>query len=138
MQPVGMFEAPTSGQGMAGGLPSLNGQSFLQLLTQEIQNQDPTQPMSSTDFMQQLTSLTEMSVLTQVAQAQQVATMATESSAAVSLLGKSVTVMAGSGSESGTVSAVTATSSGEPSLTVNLPDGTSVETPLSSVTGVQA
>jgi flagellar basal-body rod modification protein FlgD len=44
----------------------LDQNSFLQLLTAQLSNQDPTDPMSSSDFTTQLAQLTQVQAITQL------------------------------------------------------------------------
>ena len=127
------------------GLPATNqtalstvfqGQSFIQLLVSELQNQNPLSPMSSSSFIQQMTALSEMTALQQMAQFSQTTAALQEAKTAVGLIGKSVAVDTTSGLAAGTVTGVvndpTAPS---PMLVLNTGQGTQ-QTSLSSVVSV--
>ena len=68
-KPKTMADNPTtpstgSGSSSEGGMDATNlGSTFLQLLGQELQNQDPTQPMSPTDEVSQMISLNQLDQL---------------------------------------------------------------------------
>ena len=56
--------AATTGSGSTNGMSASNiGSTFLNLLTQELQNQDPTSPMDSTAMVGQMISLNSLSQL---------------------------------------------------------------------------
>jgi flagellar basal-body rod modification protein FlgD len=122
---------PQAQQASAGGLRSLGPQAFLQLLVSEVSNQDPLNPISSSDLLSQTA---ELSTLEQVASLAQVAAeelSASQAQEAVSLIGKQVSGQTTSGEAfSGTVSGVSLDSNGA-SLDVG---GTQV--PVSSITQV--
>jgi flagellar basal-body rod modification protein FlgD len=92
-------------QQSAGGLGALGPQAFLQLLVSEVSNQDPLNPMSSSDLLSQTA---ELSTLEQVASLAQDATQqlsASQAQEAVFLIGKQVSGTTSSGQAfSGTVS----------------------------------
>jgi flagellar basal-body rod modification protein FlgD len=107
-------------------------QDFMQLLSTEMANQDPLQPMDPTQTMTQLAQFTGLQQTTALAQSQSLAT-------GNSYLGAQVTVSNGPGQAplTGTVTAVDTSgvaSGSPPQLVVS---GGSQEYPLSSVTLVQ-
>ncbi|MDI3257230.1 MAG: flagellar hook capping FlgD N-terminal domain-containing protein [Kyrpidia sp.] len=80
----------------AGGTPWVNPKSqldknaFLQLLVAQLKNQDPLQPMDSTQFISQLAQFSALEQMTNVAQSQSQALMATQMQAAAEWIGKGV------------------------------------------------
>lgn len=50
----------TTGTGNAGGAQTLGYDAFLKLLVAQMQNQDPTKPMDSTEFVAQLASFSNV------------------------------------------------------------------------------
>jgi flagellar basal-body rod modification protein FlgD len=61
--------AATTTSGTSSSDPSGVGATFLSLLTQELQNQDPTAPMDSTAMVGQMISLNQLEELTSINQA---------------------------------------------------------------------
>ncbi len=105
-------------------------ESFLSLLTTELKYQDPTEPVSSTEFVSQMAQLSSLTQLNNI-------NNSLGSSQAYSLLGKTVSYQTTDSSGntvtvSGTVDSVV-TSSGSSYLVI---DGTKVE--LSSIVQVDA
>lgn len=97
---------------------TLGQADFLTLLVQQLQNQDPMNPMSDTDYiaqMAQFTALQQTSAmsdkLTQLGNGQDVAT-------ASSYIGRQVTVTTDSGTAQGLVTGVQVTN-GAPQLLIN-------------------
>lgn len=89
--------------------------TFLQLLTQELQNQDPTAPMDSTQMVGQMISLNQLQQLSSINQKLTPATDA--SSAAGTATGKAVTdaqMLAGTGPAAAARAAFQAASMGSP------------------------
>ncbi|HEX3919056.1 MAG TPA: flagellar hook capping FlgD N-terminal domain-containing protein [Caulobacteraceae bacterium] len=118
------------------GLASLadNFQGFLSLLTTQLKNQDPTSPMDTNAFTQQITQMTgvEQQLLSNQL-LQQLVTQQGSVGSAASLIGDTVTapgLKTGDPDITGTVTAVT-TSNGETMLTVG-----SNQVPMSSLTSV--
>ncbi len=73
----------TSGTGSNSGMSASNiGSTFLNLLTQELQNQDPTAPMDSTAMVGQMISLNSLSQLVSINQTLGNATGSASSSSA--------------------------------------------------------
>jgi flagellar basal-body rod modification protein FlgD len=132
----GASSAAASSISINGGLASLAGnfQSFLSLLTTQLQNQDPLNPTDTNQFTQQITQMTgveQQLISNQLLQ--QLVSQQTGIGAAAGLIGDTVTAPGAKSSDpaiSGTVTAVNQ-SNGQTMLTV---DGNQV--PLSSITGV--
>ncbi|HVW19606.1 MAG TPA: flagellar hook capping FlgD N-terminal domain-containing protein [Opitutaceae bacterium] len=106
---------------------------FMQLLSSEMSNQDPLQPMDPTQTMTQLAQFTSLQEMTSMSQTQGLAT-------ANSYLGQEVEVQVGSGAnattQTGTVLAVDSSgvaSGGPPQLIIS---GLNQEYPLTSIKGV--
>ena len=115
------------------GINGLNQNDFLQLLVAQMQNQDPTNPVSSDQFLQEMASFTEvvdisqLQTLTQSLLSNEVATQG------LGLLGKQVTAQTTAGAQvTGTVTELTMVQ-GQPMLTIN---GTQL--PVSQVVSVQS
>jgi flagellar basal-body rod modification protein FlgD len=124
---------PTTSASSASSLFSQN--NFMQLLVAELQNQDPLSPMTSSDFIQQMTSLSLMTAVEQLAQYVVTLGQLSEAQAAVSLLGHTVTADSGSGAVTGQVQQVVQSSGDSPTLVLETSSGT-VNVPLSSVENV--
>ncbi len=129
----GSSSSTSSGQTSQTGINGLNQNDFLQLLVAQMQNQDPTNPVSSDQFLQEMASFTEvvdisqLQTLTQSILSNEVATQGLD------LLGKQVTAQTTSGTQvSGTVTELTMVQ-GQPMLTIN---GTQL--PVSQVVSVQS
>jgi len=120
------------------GLASLadNFQSFLTLLTTQLQNQDPLNPTDTNQFTQQITQMSgvEQQLLSNQLLQQLVSTQGGVSTAANligdTITGQSSTASAGAAAISGTVTSVTQTN-GETMLNIG-----STQVALSSVTSV--
>jgi flagellar basal-body rod modification protein FlgD len=102
--PVG-DTAPTSSS-TSGMASLLQPETFLNLLVDELKYQDPLNPTSSSDFMNQISQLSQVEQLQTVSQSSQI-------SEAANLVGKSVTGVDASGTSiTGTVTGVTNGSNG--------------------------
>jgi flagellar basal-body rod modification protein FlgD len=129
--PPSLFGSASSASGSA--TPTLSGNDFLQLLVAELQNQNPTSPMSASDFISQMTSLSLMTTMQQLGQEVTTLGQLAEAGAAVSLMGDAVSATSGNGPVSGTVVGVAAASGGgSPTLTLATAGG-NVTVPLSAV-----
>jgi flagellar basal-body rod modification protein FlgD len=118
------------------GLTSLasNFQGFLTLLTTQLKNQDPTSPLDTNQFTQQITQMTgvEQQLLSNQL-LQQLVTAQGGLASAANLIGETVTAPGAKSTDpaiSGVVSAVTQVN-GQTMLTVG-----QNQVPLSSITGV--
>lgn len=109
MNQLGLTPGASAAAGTAGtaanlGSSQLNQSDFLQLMTAQLSNQDPTQPMDSSQFMAQISQFSMVSGVQDMQKSiQQLATSLTSNQAmqATSLVGHQV-VAAGSGAELGT------------------------------------
>ena len=106
---------------------------FLQLLVSQLQNQDPLNPMSSDQFLQEMASFTEVVDLSQLEQLTQGLLSSEAVTQGLQLLGRTVTAIDPSSGQSvtGTVSSLSM-QGGQPMLTI----GSSL-LPVSSVVTVQ-
>ena len=118
------------------GLASLadNFQGFLTLLTTQLKNQDPTSPLDTNQFTQQITQMTgvEQQLLSNQL-LQQLVTAQSGVASAANLIGETVTAPGATSTDpaiSGVVSAVTQVN-GQTMLTVGKD-----QVPLNSITGV--
>ena len=88
----------------ATGFASLTTADFMQMLIAELQNQDPTQPMSSQDLLGQLATMSQLQSTTDLDTALQANTSNQQLSIGASFIGKSITGTDANGnSVSGTV-----------------------------------
>src|SRR5579884_4230565 len=98
---IGNTSAASSLNGSSGSSQVLlNQQQFLQLLTAQLQNQDPLNPLSSQDFTTQLAQLSTVSGLQQLNRSIQQLLQLQQLSQGAALMGKTVTYVA-SGNSSG-------------------------------------
>jgi flagellar basal-body rod modification protein FlgD len=139
--PSGAGSTSSSGAGalsINNGLASLAGnfQSFLTLLTTQLQNQDPLNPTDTNQFTQQITQMTgvEQQLISNQLLQQLVSAQGGGISTAASLIGDTVTAPGASASTpvTGVVTGVTE-SGGQTLLTLS---SSQTPIPLSSVTGV--
>ena len=111
-----------------------NSQLFLKLLVTQLANQDPSSPMDSSQMVQQTASLASMEQLTSLNSTTTSANQTQMQSTATAMLGKSVSwTDSGGVSKSGTVSSISFSSTGSPTLTIG-----SDTVSLSAITGVTA
>jgi flagellar hook assembly protein FlgD len=135
---AGTSSASVSALSVNNGLASLAGnfQSFLSLLTTQLQNQDPLNPTDTNQFTQQITSMTgveQQLISNQLLQ--QLVAQQTGVGAAAGLIGDTITASGAKSSDppiTGTVTAV-GQSNGQTMLTVG-----ANQVPLSSITSVTA
>lgn len=138
--PPGYTPAPTSSSSAGqGGLNGINANTFLQLLVAQLQYQNPSSPVDSTQFLSQTASFEEVQQLTSLQTSMASLVSAQQASTATSMLGAQVVGTDSSGKPvSGLVSGVQLTSSG-PILSVGnstlaLSSVTSVSTPTTTST----
>ena len=125
----------TVGSKLASGTNSVLGpDAFLQLMMTQLTHQDPTQPSDPTQYLSELAQFTQVEQMTNTAQSTAQSASAQAVSAAVGLIGHTVSYLDQSTGQtvSGSVQKVAITSSG-PTLTINGIDGIAP----SSVTEVQ-
>ena len=112
-------------------LGSVNISQFLQMMLAQMQNQDPLNPMSNTDLMNQIGDMQQISASNQLTNTLQAMQVGQALSNATALIGATVTGTDSTGAAaSGVVSQVSITN-GTPSLQI----GTQ-SVPLANVTGV--
>ena len=103
-------QSGTPGTSQAKSQASLDYDTFLQLLVAEMKNQDPTEPMKSTEYMAQLASFSSVEQGIQTnAKLDSLLTM-TSLAQADSIIGRTVT--SGDGSVSGVAQSLKLTSNG--------------------------
>jgi flagellar basal-body rod modification protein FlgD len=73
------------------GFGSLTTADFMQMLIAELQNQDPTQPMSSEDLLGQLATMSQLQSTTDLDSALQANTSNQQLSIGASFIGQSIT-----------------------------------------------
>lgn len=120
--------------GSEGGQTTLGENDFLQLLTTQLQNQDPLQPMSDTEFIAQMATFSQLSAQDTLNTDFSDYSQTNETTTAQSYIGQTVTVSGaaeGVQGATGTVTGVTV-SNGAPQLTI---DGANYA--LSDVTAIQ-
>jgi len=113
-----------------GGQTTLGENDFLKLLTVQLQNQDPLQPMSDTDFISQMATFSSLNEMQTLNTNFSGFTQTQSTSSAASLLGQTVSVDSAAGSATGVVTGVSI-SNGDPQITIN---GTNYD--LSDITGI--
>jgi flagellar basal-body rod modification protein FlgD len=111
---------------------TMDSQMFLKLLTTQLQNQDPSSPMDSGQMVQQTAQLASMEQLTDINKSTSSTNSSQMQATATSMLGRTVSWTDDQGvPQSGVVSAISFSSTADPTLTVG--SGTVA---LSKVTGV--
>lgn len=105
---------------MAGinNLTTISQEQFLQLLSAQLQNQDPLNPVSDKDLVAQLTSVSTVSGITQLNASFAQMLQFQQLTGGSNLLGRTVEFATTSGNASGVVSAVNSSSDGTIRLTV--------------------
>ena len=112
-------------------LGSVNISQFLQMMLAEMQNQDPLNPMSNTDLMNQIGDMQQISASNQLTNTLQAMQVGQALSNATALIGATVTGTDSNGAAASGVVSQVSISSGVPSLQI----GTQ-SVPLANVTGV--
>ncbi len=112
---------------------TVNEQEFLQLMTTQLQDQDPTNPVSSTDFFSQISAFSEVSGIDQLntSFSTMASTLASSQSLqAASLIGQNVLVPGSTGqlTSSGLAGAVQVPASGNVSVNIYNSSGALVNT----------
>lgn len=140
---------PTTSSSSGTAAANISSTEFLQLLTAQLQNQDPTKPMDDTQSVAELAQFTALQSQTQLATSFSNFQSNFAVTQAAGLIGKGITATTTSASGntssvSGTVSAVNVIN-GTPSVTITDSNG-NVETdangnplsiPTTSITGIQ-
>ena len=107
--------------GAQGGQTTLGEGDFLKLLTSQLQNQDPMNPMSNTDFIAQMATFSQLQTMNSLNTNFQGFSQSQDITAAQNYIGKNVSVSGaaeGAAAATGTVTAVSVTD-GAPDLTIN-------------------
>jgi flagellar basal-body rod modification protein FlgD len=111
--------ATTSTQTSSTDKSLLNSEDFLQLLTVQLQNQDPFDPMSDTEFISQMANFSSLEEMSTLSDNFSTFSARQEQLSAQAYLGKQVTVPGSDGDVTGLVSAVSLASDGSVSVTVD-------------------
>jgi flagellar basal-body rod modification protein FlgD len=128
--------------GATGGEATLGENDFLQLLTTQLQNQDPLQPMSDTDFIAQMATFSQLSAQTTLNSDFSSYSAANSITTAQSYIGQTVTVSGaaeGAAAATGTVTGITVLN-GQPQLTIggvsySVSDVTAIAPPAAAAAG---
>jgi flagellar basal-body rod modification protein FlgD len=136
MSAIGSTGSATANNSLSSSGDSLAGitqSEFLQLLLTQLQNQNPLDPMSDTDFATQLAELAEVGSLDSVNTSVSDLLQVQQLSSGEALIGATVsyTAAGASSASQGTVNGLTVQSDGSVDLTVN---GTNV--PISQINSV--
>src|SRR5690349_10432405 len=83
----------TSNKVAAGSLSNVDVNQFLSLMITELQNQDPLDPMSNADFLQQISTIQQIGTTNQLTSSLNSVTLGQNVGIASSLIGKSVTAL---------------------------------------------
>src|SRR3984885_6107663 len=82
--------AANSNKSSGGGFNNLTTADFMQMLIAELENQDPTQPMSNEDLLTQLSTMSQLQSTQDLDSALQANTNSQQLSVASSFIGKAV------------------------------------------------
>jgi len=113
--------ALNSATNATGGSSALGESDFLNLLTSQLENQDPLNPVSNTDFIAQMATFSQLTTMNSLNTNFQGYSQAQDITSAQNYIGKNVTVSGAAenlSSATGTVTGVTV-SNGAPQLTIN-------------------
>lgn len=97
----GTSSSSASASGGGGSQVMVNQQQFLQLLTAQLKNQDPMNPISSQDFTSQLAQLSTVSGIQQLNTSIQQMLQLQQLSQGAALMGKTVTYLTSGSSTNG-------------------------------------
>lgn len=111
---VDAFNQAIDGRSNSG--TTLGRDDFLKILITQLQNQDPSQPMEDKEFISQMAQFSSLEQMTNVSQGFQEMNSLLSSNQALSVLGRTVEVLSGDQTVTGTVSSVT--SGAIPQITV--------------------
>ncbi len=124
----------TTGSSTTGGKKTLDTNDFMQLLITQLQNQDPTQPMSNQDLLQQVTQIGTLQSQNSLQDTMKQLVLQNQIASAANLIGKGV---AGTDANLNSVSGlVTSVQVDNANSTVNLELDNGQTLPLSNVTTV--
>lgn len=94
-------------------------EDFLQLLTSQISNQDPLEPMKDTEFISQMANIASLEQMQQFSKGFEMFASSHKDMVAHAYLGRAVEIKSGSEELSGVVNAVERTEDGKISVLVN-------------------
>ncbi len=113
---------------------NLQPEDFIQLMVTQLENQDPTQPVSNQDLLSQMSNIGQLQSSTQMTSTLQSMQLQTQLGASSSLIGKSVTgIDTSNNNVSGVVNSVQVAGG---NVTLQLDSGASL--PLTGVATIQA
>jgi len=104
----------------------LSQQDFLQVLTTQLQFQDPLKPMDNDQFLAQLAQFSTLGLMQEQTDATNSLLTIQSATQTVGLLGKNVQVTTTGGAQVGSVSSITFQTDGSPQLSVKLADGSTL------------
>ncbi len=99
---------------------SLGSEDFLKLLTVQLSNQDPLNPMEDTEFISQMANFTSLQQMSELSTSFKEFSAEQQRMSAAAYLGREVTILPEGGEETiGTVSAVSRDEEGVVTVTIN-------------------
>jgi flagellar basal-body rod modification protein FlgD len=120
---TGSTSSSGTGATLTNPTANLNDNTFLQLMVDQLQNQDPLNPTDTSDYLSQLAQFTSLEQETNTATATGQLQTETASTEALNLLGKTVSYTDSTGaSQSGQVQSIDLTGS-SPTLTIGTATG---------------
>lgn len=128
---TGTNTSSTSSSSTANGFSSLTSADFMQMLVAELENQDPTQPMSNADLLSQLSQMTQLQSNTELSTAIQAMSSNQQLQTAASFIGATIT---GTDANQNPVSGVVTQASLQSGSAFVTVGGTQI--PLSNITSV--
>ncbi len=129
--PVGSSSGSSASNATSDPLNGLTPQDFLKMLIAELQNQDPTQPVSNTEILDEVSQISNVETNQSLSNTLQGVALEQSLSTATNLLQKNVTAVTSAGNSiSGTVDSISV-ANGTATFTIN---GTVV--PFSNITSI--
>jgi flagellar basal-body rod modification protein FlgD len=119
---------------------AISENSFLQILLTQLRYQDPLQPVNNEQFLAQLAQFSALEIAQEQNTNLKSELTMQDTAQAVSLLGKTVSATSGASTATGTVTAITFSTTGQPTLTLTASGGsgaTTVGVNLSAITLIQ-
>ncbi len=116
---------------------AIGQEDFLKILLTQLRFQDPLKPVDNQEFVAQLAQFSALEINRQQSEKVDTLLSVQANSQSIGLLGRSVEVTTSSGSDAGTVLAVSF-ASGEPKLTVKTSTATLTDVSPSSITLIQS
>jgi flagellar basal-body rod modification protein FlgD len=127
-------QLPASNSSSAANPYNMSPGDFIQLMVTQLENQDPTQPTSSSDLLTQVSQIGQLESSTQLQSTMQSVTLQSQVGSASALIGKTVVgIDANNNKSTGVVSSVSVAGG---AVSLNLDNGDTVAvTNLSSISG---